>query len=141
MLALVKNEPKLKQKPFHIEHAFESMISDYGNLIGIIRKKKKTKLSLILAAILPRSKNHMDTDPLIKKVNGYIEKQMTKTSQIRFLRSYQPFMFGVAVKRELFARKDGGLHLKTKGTNELRYFFLRSLAFLHSYECIVNVVK
>ena len=127
---LVNIEPKCKQKPFDIERAYDCMISDYGNLIGVIRKKK-TKLSIILSAILPRPKDHMNTYPLIRKVNGYIEKQMAKTSQIRFLRSYKPFMFGGAVKRELFAKRDGGLHLNTEGTNKLRYFFLRSLASMY----------
>ena len=126
----VNNEPKFKQKPFDIERAFEYIVSDYGNLIGIVRKKKP-KIVIILSAILPRPKDHTDTDPLIRKVNGYIEKQMAKTSQIRFLRSYKPFMFGGAVKRELFARNDGGLHLNTEGTNKLHFFFLRSLASMY----------
>ena len=74
---LVNIEPKYKQKPFDIERAYDCMNSDYCNLIGVIRKKKP-KLSIILSAILPRPKDHMNTDPLIRKVNGYIEKQMAK---------------------------------------------------------------
>ena len=37
---LVNIEPKCKQKPFDIERAYDCMISDYGNLIGVTRKKK-----------------------------------------------------------------------------------------------------
>ena len=73
----------------------------------------------------------MNTYPLIRKVNGYIEKQIAKTSQCRFLRSYKPSVFGGAVKTELFAKKEGGLHLNTEGTNKLRYFFLRALASMY----------
>ena len=127
---LVNIEPKYKKKTFDKERAYECMMSDYGNLIGVIRRKR-TKLSIILSAILPRPKDHMNTDPLIRKVNGYIKKQIAKTSQIRFLRSYKPFMFGGAVKRELFAKKDGGLHPNTEGTNKLCYFFLRSSASMY----------
>ena len=106
------------------------MISDYGNLIGIIRKKK-TNISILMSAILPRPKDHMKTDPLIRKINAYIEKQMSKTSRITFLRSYKPFMYSGAVKRESFARKDGALHLNTEGSSKLRYFFLRSIASMY----------
>lgn len=119
-----------KDQPIDIDRAFNSMISDYGNLIGIIRRRKPD-ISILISAILPRPKDHKLTDELIKKVNGYLEKQMSKTSRFTFLRSYKPFMYGGNVKRELFARKDGGLHLNTEGTNKLRYFFLRSLASMY----------
>ena len=74
---LVNIEPKYKQKQFDIKRAYICMNSDYGNLIEVIRKKKP-KLSIFLSAILPRPKDHMNTDPLIRKVNGNIEKQMAK---------------------------------------------------------------
>ena len=37
-------------------------------------------------------------------------------------------MFQGRVKRELFAKLDGGLHLNTEGTNKLRNYFLKSIA-------------
>ena len=161
----VNHEPERKKKKhFEIDRAFDNMISDYGNLIGIIRKKKPS-ISILMSALLPRLKYHMDrvkriwylspmraakvqaslriravapeppllahtssesrgtfrqkarslaplngwacavkichdgmledtnsldgahmqTDPLIRKVNEYIEKQMNKTSRTTFL--------------------------------------------------------
>ena len=107
--------------------SFESIISDYGNLIGICRKIKP-KINIIISAILPRPVDHAKTDPLIRRINSYILKKMSKHLNIRFFRTYRPFMFGGRVKRELFAKLDGGLHLNTEGTNKLRYYFLRSIA-------------
>ena len=37
---LVNIESKYKHKPFDIERAYDNMISYYGNLNGVIRKKK-----------------------------------------------------------------------------------------------------
>lgn len=107
--------------------SFDSIISDYGNLIGICRKIKP-KINIIISAILPRPLDHEKTDPLIRRLNSYILKNMTKHLNIRFFRTYRPFMYGGRVKRELFAKRDGGLHLNTEGTNRLRYYFLRSIA-------------
>ena len=118
-----------KDQSIDIDHAFNSMISDYGNLIGFITKNPN--ISILISAIIPRPKDYNVTHELIKKVKGYLEKQMSKTSRFTSLRSYKPFMYGGNVKRELFARKDGGLNLNTKGTNKLRYFFLRPLALMY----------
>lgn len=106
---------------------FDNIISDYGNLIGICRKMKP-KINIVLSAILPRPVDYNKTDPLIRRVNSYICKTMTKTMHIRFFRTYRPFMYMGNVKRELFAKRDGGLHLNTEGTNRLRFYFLRSIA-------------
>lgn len=106
---------------------FEHIISDYGNLIGIARKIKP-KINIIMSAILPRPVDHIKTDPLIRRVNSHILKNMTKHMNIRFFRTYRPFMYQGRIKRELFAKLDGGLHLNTEGTNKLRNYFLRSIA-------------
>lgn len=110
-----------------LQIAFNHILSDYGNLVGICRKLKP-EVNILMSAILPRPVDHEKTDPLIRKVNGYLQKNMSKTMRFTFLRTYKPFMYAGNVKRELFARKDGGLHLNTEGTNKLRYFFLRSIA-------------
>lgn len=106
---------------------FESIISDYGNFVGICRKINP-KINIVISAILPRPVDHEKTDPLIRRINTYVLKNMTKNLNIRFFRTYRPFMYAGRVKRELFAKRDGGLHLNTEGTNKLRYYFLRSIA-------------
>lgn len=106
---------------------FENIISDYGNFVGICRRINP-KIKIVISAILPRPVDHEITDPLIRRINNYILKNMSKNLNIRFFRTYRPFMYGGHVKRELFAKRDGGLHLNTEGTNRLRYYFLRSIA-------------
>ena len=64
--------------------SFESIISDYGNLIGICRKIKP-KIKIILSAILPRPVDHAKTDPSVRRINPYILKKMSKHLNIRFL--------------------------------------------------------
>lgn len=110
-----------------LQHAFNCIISDYGNLIGICRKLKPS-INILVSAILPRPVDHEKSDPLIRKLNAYLQKNMSKTMKFTFLRTYKPFMYAGKVKRELFAKNDGGLHLNTEGTNKLRHFFLRTIA-------------
>lgn len=110
-----------------LERAFNNIISDYGNLVGICRKLKP-EINILVSAILPRPVDHERTDPLIRKLNAYLQKNMSKTMKFTFLRTYKAFMYAGKVKRELFAKNDGGLHLNTEGTNKLRHFFLRTIA-------------
>lgn len=134
---LLSHQVKLEQFDHVIFHvgtndignkaSFDHMISDYGNLIGICRKVKPS-INIIMSAILPRPVDHENTDIMIKRVNGYLQRNMSKSMNFRFLRTYRPFMYAGKVKRELFAKRDGGLHLNTEGTNKLRYYFLRTIA-------------
>lgn len=107
---------------------FESIISDYGNLIGICRRKKPN-INIIISAILPRPVDHDRSDPIIRRINAYLNRTMCKSLNFKFIPTYRPFMYCGRVKRELFAKNDGGLHLNTEGTSRLRYF-LRMIAAL-----------
>ena len=106
---------------------FHNMISDFGNLLGVVRKLKPT-IKIIISSILPRPVDYDNTDNPSRRVNGYLEKFMSKTMKFLFIKSYRPFMFGGKPRRELFAKRDGGLHLNTEGTSRLRYYFLRTIA-------------
>ena len=55
---------------------YHSIISDYGNLIGIIRQKKRD-IIIIMYAIIPRPMDHAISDPMIRKVNQYLQKYMS----------------------------------------------------------------
>ena len=70
----------------------------------------------------------MKTDPLIRRVSSHILKNVTKHMDISFFRTYRPFMFQGRVKREVYAKLDGCLHLSNEGTNKLRNYFIRSIA-------------
>ena len=78
---------------------------------------------ILISAILPRPIDHTDTDDFIRSVNGHLDKSMSKPLIFRFMKTYRPFMFGGKVRRELFAHRDGGLHLNIAGTEKLRYYF------------------
>ena len=107
--------------PYHI------ILSDYGNLIGIIRKKKRD-INIVMSAIIPRHKDHALTDSMIIQINGYLQKVMSSKLNFKFICTYKPFMFVGKVSLELFAKRDQGLHLNTLGSSKLSYFFLRVIS-------------
>ena len=47
-------------------HSYDDIITDYGNLIPIIKKKIRS-IRIIISAILPRPEDHDDTDSMLKK--------------------------------------------------------------------------
>ena len=108
---------------------FHNIISDYGNLVGIC-KKKKPSIQIVLSAILPRPKDHVDTDSMIRRVNKYLRTFMSKSMRFKFVCTYKPFMFAGRVRNELFAKRDKGLHLNTEGTNTLKRFLIRVISTL-----------
>ena len=108
--------------------SFHGMISDFGNLIGICRKQKPG-IKIIISSIIPRPVDFDNTDNPSRRVNGYLEKFMSKKMNFLFIKSYRPFMYKGQPRIELFAPKnDGGLHLNTEGTSRLRYYFLKTIA-------------
>ena len=109
--------------------SFHSIISDYGNLIGIIRRKKPT-IQIVLSAILPRPVDHNITDPMIRSVNERLRLVMSKSMRFKFVCTYKPFMHAGSVIIGLFAKRDKGLHLNTEGTNTLNRFFIRVISTL-----------
>ena len=106
---------------------YQSIIFDYGNLIGIIRQKKRG-MNIIMSAIIPRHKDHAISDPMIRQVHQYLQKSMSTNMNFKFICTYKPFMFAGNVKLELFAKRDQGLHLNTAGSGRLSYFFLRVIS-------------
>ena len=107
--------------------SFHAMQSDYGNLVGICRRKYP-KINIIMSAIIPRPRDHQITDDPIKRINFYMEKTMSKTLNFKFIKTYRLFMYAGKPSAELFAKNDKGLHLNTEGSSRLRYYFLRTIA-------------
>ena len=105
------------------------MLSDFGNLIGVCRKIKPS-ISICISAILPRPIDHSITEVVIREVNSYLNKEMRKQMQFKFVCTYKPFTHCGRIKNELFAKRDGGLHLNTEGSNRLKHFFLQVIAHL-----------
>lgn len=107
--------------------SFHAMQSDYGNLVGICRRKYP-KINIIMSAIIPRPRDHQNTEDPIIRINSYMEKTMSKTLNFKFIKTYRPFMYAGKPSAELFAKNDKGLHLNTEGSSRLRYYFLRTIA-------------
>ena len=108
-------------------HSFKEIISDFGNLVGICRKKKPS-IQIIISGILPRPKDHAITDPVIRDVNKHLRVFMSKSMKFKFVCTYKPFMHAGSVILGLFAKRDLGLHLNTEGTNTLKRFLLRVIS-------------
>ena len=80
-----------------------------------------------MSAIIPRPKDHALTDPMIRQINGYLQKVMSSKLDFKFICTYKPFMFAGKVSLELYAKKrDQGLHLNTLGSS--KQFFLRVIS-------------
>ena len=93
-------------------HSFKELISDFGNLVGICRKKKPS-IQIIISGILPRPKDHTISDPVIRDVNKHLRVFMSKSMKFKFVCTYKPFMHAGSVILGLFAKRDLGLHLNT----------------------------
>ena len=108
---------------------YDDIISDFANLIGICQDKKPS-IQIIVLAILPRPVDIKITDNVRRSVNDYLQKSMSKSMCFKFVCSSKPFMRAGQVRRELFAKRDGGLHLNTAGTNALTRFIIRVISTL-----------
>lgn len=107
----------------------DSMSSDFANLIAKFRKLSPA-LHIIVSSILPRPVDHESSDKKIREINTKLEKSMSKDLNFKFVRSYRPFCYGGEIKRYLFAKRDGGLHLNSEGSSRLKHFFHRVISTL-----------
>ncbi|XP_053395761.1 uncharacterized protein LOC123552691 [Mercenaria mercenaria] len=112
-------------KGFSVSH----MCSDMVNLISQCRKISP-RIHIIISSILPRPVDNEITDERIK-FNAKVEKVLSVDLGVKFIKSYRPFCFKGEIKRYLFARLDGGLHLNNEGSNRLGHFFHRFISTLN----------
>ncbi|XP_060567834.1 uncharacterized protein LOC132726519 [Ruditapes philippinarum] len=113
----IENDPVLVSKPFTIIHvgtndinrfSEEEILSLFNNLISVIRAKSSTHI--IISSILPRPVDHVLTGSKVKRIN-FLLKQKCLERKVQFICSFRPFFkFGKPL-RDLFAVRDGGLHL------------------------------
>ena len=71
--------------------SYRDILSDYGNLVVICRKKKPS-IQIVISAILTRPKDHVITDPVIRDVNKHLRLYMSKSMRVKFVCTYKPFM-------------------------------------------------
>ena len=55
---------------------------------------------------------------------------MASDINLHFIRSFRAVSKFGTYMRDLFAKKDNGLHHNTEGSNRLRFFFLRVISTL-----------
>ena len=64
----------------------DATISDFGNLLGIV-KKKHPKINIIISSILPRPKDYDDTDVFTRRINSYLLNHMSKPYNFKSIKS------------------------------------------------------
>ena len=67
--------------------AYNGIISDFANLIAIVRKKKPG-ITVIVSSILPRPVDHSATDDLIREINSCLKDSMSMDMEFKFSCSY-----------------------------------------------------
>ena len=105
----------------------DEMISDFNNLFTVIRNISNTKI--LVSSILPRPVDYTVTGNKVREVNRRL-KLLCGERHFKFLHSFRPFFKGGLPVRELFAVRDGGLHLNLEGTRRLQLFFINTVAHL-----------
>ena len=100
----------------------------YCNLISLLKQTCPQSL-VAMSAIIPR---YVDYDKTFKKtvsVNSILSK-LCQYFQIEYFASYSYLVKYGAVRSELYAVNDGGLHLNYEGSRLLGLYFLRRLAHM-----------
>lgn len=105
-------------------HVLE-MLSSYNDLLSVVRSCSRSQIAV--SACLPRPIDHEVNGNKIKEFNKGLEK-LCRSRNVKFLRTFRPFLFNGCPRRELFAVRDGGLHLNLEGTRRLRQFFINSIS-------------
>ena len=132
----IQRDMSLLSRPYTIVHvgtndvqnlSVGEMISEYNNLITVIRRFSNTKI--LFSSILPRPVDYEDTKDKVKEVNRQL-KLLCAERHVSFLHSFRPFFRCGRPIRELYAVRDGGLHLNMEGTRHLRQFFINTVAHL-----------
>ena len=103
------------------------ILSAFNNLLTVISRLSSTKI--IVSSILQRPLDHQKYGENVKSVNLGLKK-ICFQRKLQFLLSFRPFFkFGKPV-RELFAFRDGGLHLNLEGTRRLKLVFSNTVSHL-----------
>ena len=103
------------------------MCSSYQDLITTVREKFGCKV--VVSSILPRPIDYDVNGDKVKSLNNTLEG-LCKERRIQYVRSYKPFLEFGEPRRDLFAVRDGGLHLNSEGLRRLRHVFISAVANL-----------
>ena len=134
----IQKDMSLISKPFTILHvgtndisqkdlSIEKIISLYNNLITFIQENSKTEV--IVSSVLPRPVDLMLTEYKVKETNRRLRSKCLQR-RVKFVASYHPFLKGGKPVTELFAVRDGGLHLNFEGIRKLKSIFVNVVSHL-----------
>ena len=107
----------------------QDILTDYQNLIITIKEVLKPD-NVILSSILPRPVDFLQSIHSIVYINKALQS-LTKKHGVMFLYTFSSYMKNQFVKRQLFAVRDGGLHLNQKGTKILKSRFCQCLSSIY----------
>ena len=68
--------------------AYNGIISEFANLVAIVRKKKPG-ITIMVSSILPRPVDHSATDDLSKEINSCLKDTMSVDMGFKFICSYK----------------------------------------------------
>ena len=96
----------------------------------IDNRKLHPTVQIIVSAIIPRPCDYKVSDPMVRDINSYLNKVMSRDMNFKFVCTYKPFTHCGKPKVQLYAKNDGGLHPNTEGSNRLKHFFLQVITHL-----------
>ena len=67
---------------------------------------------------------------MIRDVNSHLNKVLSKDMNFKFVCSYKTFTHCGKPKVGLYAKRDGGSHLNTEGSNRMKHFFIQVITHL-----------
>jgi hypothetical protein len=103
------------------------ILSLYRTLIHLIKQKYKN-IIVGISSILPRPKDYSLSGTDIKNVNLCLAK-ICKDEKVLIIRSYKRFFYSNGIiKRDLFAIKDGGLHLNEPGLFQFKFALIHVIS-------------
>ncbi|KAL4230416.1 hypothetical protein ACF0H5_010798 [Mactra antiquata] len=105
----------------------DNILSQFSSLIVLIRRLSRTKI--IISSILPRPIDLFFTETKIKELNKRL-KIKCKERGVQFVASFHTFLKNAKPVKELYAVRDGGLHLNYESTNKLRSEFVNTISHL-----------
>lgn len=105
----------------------EEICSSFNDLITTVRTKYMC--NVLVSSVLPRPIDFEVNGEKVTQLNFALEK-LCKERRARFVRSFKPFLKNGVPRRELFAVRDGGLHLNLEGVRRLRHVFVSLVAGL-----------
>ena len=101
----------------------------YCNLICLL-KREFSHSRIAISAIIPRPVDHDKTGQKIVTINSELSK-LCERQHVDYIRSFKYLVERGRPRTELYAVKDGGLHLNLEGSRLLGLYFKKRIQHMH----------